>query len=211
VTFVGAGGGKRGRQSGFTLIEMMAVILVVLVTAALAAPAITTSLGEQRAQRAALDIVRVGRLARSEALEFGRAYLVRMDTTGAGSVRAFRGVASACNAATNDWPAFITAGLGAGCRPGSYCVTEVDFADDRYRIGPHAPVMTLPVSPVEVCYQPNGATLARAGAGATLPFSDRNTVAGGWIATITRHRDGVADGPVRRVVYPFGATPRMLR
>jgi type II secretory pathway pseudopilin PulG len=187
------------------------VILIVLVTAALAAPAITTSLGEQRSQKAALDIVRVGRLARSEALEFGRAHVVRMDTTGAGSVRVFRGVSSACNAATNDWAAFQTAGLGMGCRAGSYCVAEVDLADGRYRIGPHAPVMTLPVSPVEVCYQPNGATLARAGAGANLPFSDRNTVAGGWIATITRHRDGIADGPARRVVYPFGTTPRMLR
>jgi len=56
--------GPDPRQAGFTLYELMAVVMIILVGMTLAAPTISTALAEKRTGQVALDLVRLGRRAR---------------------------------------------------------------------------------------------------------------------------------------------------
>jgi type IV fimbrial biogenesis protein FimT len=64
-------GRRRSLQSGFTLIELMVVISIAAVLAALAAPAFQQLVASQRMRSASFDMVSDLVLARSEALKRG--------------------------------------------------------------------------------------------------------------------------------------------
>lgn len=203
------------RRAGFTLYELMAVVLIILVAMALAAPAISTTLAEKRSGQVALDLVRLGRRARTDSMAYGRAQVLRYTAAGAagafGRVRLFRGIAGGCN--TNNWLAIFAAGGVCGAAA-STCVDELDASSSRYRLGGNDTLLSPPAAfpAVDICYEPNG-TMMYSVNGAITRFTANNSAAlgGGFVFTVVRQRSGAVEGPTRRVVFPLGGTARVLR
>lgn len=203
------------RRAGFTLYELMAVMVIIMVAMALAAPTLTTTLAEKRAGQVALDLVRLGRAARADAIAYGRASVLRYTATGAGGafgrVQLFRGIASGCN--TNAWAPIFAAGAVCGTAA-STCVDELDASSSRYRLGGNDVLLSPPAAfpAIDLCFQPNGTTMYSTN-GAIARFTANNSAAigGGFVFTVVRQRSGANDGATRRVVFPLGGTARVLR
>ena len=204
------------RRAGFTLYELMAVVMIILVGMTLAAPTISVTMAEKRTQQVALDLVRLGRRARADSIAYGRAQVLRYTAASAtgsfGRVRLYRGIAGGCN--TNNWTT-VLAGLGAGCgAAASTCVDELDASESRYRLGGNDSQLDPPAGfqAVDICYQPNGTMMYSVNA-ATTRFTANNSAAlgGGFVFTVVRQRSGTNEGPTRSIVFPLGGSPRILR
>ncbi|MBK8171322.1 MAG: hypothetical protein IPK60_13380 [Sandaracinaceae bacterium] len=198
------------KLAGFTLVELMIAICIIITVTALAAPAIGTARADARAARASQNLIRLGRRARAESIAYGRAHLLRYTTASSvgsqGRMMLYRGVTSTCN--SNNWLAILaspTCGVA-----NSMCVDELDLGDTQYNTTTHTVLLRSPAFAfVDICYQPNGNMLHREIA--TARFIDQNTVAGGFAFNITRAVDGVQDGVTRTVVFPLGGVPRLFR
>lgn len=201
----------RDAQAGFTLIEMMIVVVIIAISAALAAPTIITAFAERRANMAAIDLVRLGREARASAIAYNRAHVLRYTTFSSpgsdGRVQLFRGIAGGCNA--NNW---VTIMGGPVCGAlNSMCIDETNMGEARWQIGNNVTRVRAPgYSPLDICFQPNGAVMMRYNAGINGSFFDGNTMSGGVVFTVQRINGGSPAGPTRRVVFPLGSTPRVV-
>src|SRR5688500_17355425 len=87
---------------GFTLMEMMVVVIIIGIIAALAAPTVGTAMADRRTNNAALDVVRLFREARADSIQYGRATVVDYNNLGTpggvgARMRVFRGITSTCN------------------------------------------------------------------------------------------------------------------
>src|SRR5262249_48694916 len=71
-----------GSERGGTLLELMAVVVIIGIFVALATPAMSGALADRHAMRAADDLTGMVRLARSRAAATGAAHLVRASTSG---------------------------------------------------------------------------------------------------------------------------------
>jgi prepilin-type N-terminal cleavage/methylation domain-containing protein len=102
---------RRARASGFTLVELMLVVIIVTVLATLAAPVLISQWREQRQGRqAAIQVANTFTLARSRAMARGAAVMVRwsadsgftvveaVEGTGAGACAAQPGLGCLSNA-----------------------------------------------------------------------------------------------------------------
>lgn len=67
----------RGRVRGFTLVELMTVVIMITIFAAISIPLVTQQLKERRAQQAAEQVATLYRNARLRAMGRGSAVLVR--------------------------------------------------------------------------------------------------------------------------------------
>ncbi len=209
---------RHARVRGFSLVELMVVIAIIGIGAALAAPAISTAMAERRASQASLDVVRLARRARSETMAFGRASLLRFNNFGSagsqGSLRMFRGRTPSCR--TSNWDAAvggIPPIISGFCPASSMCVDLVDLSDTKYDTGTHTVELRAPgTSNHDICYEPNGAMMFRYAGGAWL---DNNAAtadnAGGIRMHVQRKVSGVVEGSDRWIVFPWGGTPRILR
>lgn len=191
--------------------EMLAVVAVIGVTAALAAPAVHSARMEAKTNRAAIEIVRIHRNARAAALMYGRAHLVRYDSGGRGSFHAYRGIASNCNA--NGWGPIVG---GPPCgSAGSYCIDRLDLMDVGWTIGSSTIRVSPqpPVASIDVCYEPSGRVQWRRGvaAGVGGGFSERNAIGGGMRYEVQRLDMGVAQGVTRIVAVPLGGEARLIQ
>src|SRR5882672_4231405 len=92
-----ARGTSRRHQAGFTLLEMMIVVVTVGVLAAMGLPSIAARMRDRRANQAAHEISLLYRRARAMAMGRGGAVLVRFDSSGQGSVE----LREALNGTTN--------------------------------------------------------------------------------------------------------------
>lgn len=159
---------------GFTLIELMVVVVIISVLAAISIPQITSRMRDRRTQAVAQEVSTLYRNARLRALGRGSAVLVRYTTTnprGTIEVREAVGgtaLAAACQtlpsasctgvAAPQRWDAAdssLVRSFGAG----------VSSTFDTIHIDMRNPDESA-ISSMDVCFTPLGRTFFRFGAGA---------------------------------------------
>lgn len=191
---------RSSSRAGFTLIELMIIVVIVGITAALAGPGIAGWMERSRAQRAFYDVLRVARNARSAPIAEGRAYRLRV--VGSGTRRraeVWRGTSNLCG--TNPW----TAIMAPGCDTSFDCVDVVDMND--YSPSSHAEVdIIVPAGEyTDVCWQPDGRMLVSAGAGWIDPPN------GAARLQVERRSGGSPVGPMREIVLPAFGAPREWR
>jgi type II secretory pathway pseudopilin PulG len=185
------------------LVELMIVVVIVGITAALAAPAVMRTMGISRANRCQYDAARMFRAARTNAIGTGRAHLVHLSpTAGDVTLSVFIGDSSSCARSTWAGPS----GIVSTAQP-------VDFIAERnYTQQPHGVLIRyLPTPgfavPQQVCFEPQGERWQRAGTGGNFT---RGTAT--LIFAIDRLEGGsIAGDPQRQVVMPQFGAARVLR
>lgn len=186
--------------------ELMVVVSVIAITAALAAPALSLAMAQRRAREATHSLVRIGARARAEAMAYGRAHLLvytdASDGGARGRLELWRGRVNTCS--YNDWVTL----LGAACATSPDCLEDLDMGS--FAGVSHAVEMRLPgASTGWLCFQANGDMRFAPGGGLFTENPPAGT--GGVRFTLQRLVSGVADGVTRAVVFPFGGSPRIVR
>ena len=202
----------RRYSAGFTLLEMMTVVAIIGITAGLAAPAMMSSIANRRAGEATHAVVRIGARARSEALAYSRAHLLTFVPTSTGpdsygTFELWRGRIDRC--AANDWSTLLT----GSCATNPDCIDSLDMGTyahptNRVRVQLEGSVRGA------LCFEPSGDMYyanTPPGAGGSIWSSTPPAGRGGVEFSVDRMTNGARTGVTRRVVFPFGATPRIRR
>ncbi len=194
---------SRDRLAGFTLIELMIVVTIIGISAAMIAPGIARSMAINRVNRCQYDAARMFRGVRASAIGTGRAYLVRR-TGAAGDMRfdVYLGDSSSC--ARSRWDLIVV--------PGNFPVDhlyEADYATGGHsaqiRYAPSATGGRATATPTDVCFDPHGERYQRAGTAGAFARGDDTLV-----MIIDRLENGALAGdPERRVLLPRLGAPRV--
>jgi type II secretory pathway pseudopilin PulG len=183
----------------------MVIVTIIGIMAAIAAPGMMRAMQVNRAQRATMDVARLGRAGRSDALSFGRAYLVARvpGATGRGRVELWRGITDTCR--TNPWAAIMATGGGClGTPPSTDCVDYVDM--DHYSTTSGWVTLTTP-GPTWMCFEPDAELwVSNGGAGFTQPPT-------GVLLTLQRFDSASGGIPLesRGILFPLTSAPRTQR
>ncbi|MCC7535827.1 MAG: prepilin-type N-terminal cleavage/methylation domain-containing protein [Deltaproteobacteria bacterium] len=204
-----------GATSGYTLLELMIVIVIVAVVSALAVPGIINTLRENRTYQGASDIARLFRQARLDAVGRGAATAVRWQRVGAtprGRFEMWRSPVSSCS--MTNWT--------TAAQPTSATLfTALDFSQSPYQVTGGADiraeycsnldvtrtVCTAGAAEMWVCYSPAGRVFwSTTGAGFTdNPTGGAVTIGGGWPFLVRRFESGAPISVSRVAFVPFGA------
>lgn len=192
------------RQRGYTLIELMMVVVLIGISMAIAIPTMSTAMAETRQSEAALQVVSVFRTARAMAMRRGTPTVVSFVGTGEFWIipaRRLPGVVASCTSV--NWPGEpVPAG------------TELDFAlgtgpnGESFSWRAHGITATYNVGATgAVCFSPLGRVYVSTGGGIGGPYSDaQNAAPGGAVEILVRR----AFGNPRRAIVPMGSgMPRL--
>jgi Tfp pilus assembly protein FimT len=199
---------KSPKTAGYTILELMITVGIIGISVSLAAPAVQQVMANRRSQEVSLELVRLGRRARSEAMAYGRAHLLRFSASadsGHGRIDLYRGINNGCN--TNDWT-FLTGGPACG-EDDSMCIDSVTtgaFSKATSTVYLTSATYTA----LDLCYSANGVMMWRTSTSARfsdIPPSGTNT----FDFSFAQKVDGKVVGVSRPVIFPMGGLPRTQR
>lgn len=213
-------------NDAYTLLELMVVITIIGIVAALAAPGVGKGMRERRKIRAAHEVVRTFQAARQLAIASGAAHMVRYNAAGAGgrgTFEVYRGTTNRCN--TSPWDAGIgttPAIVGSGCDGNLRCVRGASFDPFEFEVTGTPYTISVALTStglgntLDVCYEGTGVMswrLVNTGYFYDDPMIPGTTtgVLGAFTFTVSALVNGADPGVVRRVIVPFGGEARQLR
>lgn len=185
---------------GFTLIELMVVVLIITVVAGLAAPSAVVQIRERRVQEAARSIALLYREARLQAVGRGAAVLVRYRDGDFDVLEAVEGPLAACPDApvascnvpwSSPGRSRRSASYSAIATSGTLSTLTVDFTNTSGTL-----------SEFEICFSPNGRAFSRPVISDGVPLQPLNETLTG-----TLRRPGM--GRARAVILMPNGTARL--
>jgi prepilin-type N-terminal cleavage/methylation domain-containing protein len=224
---------RSSNRDGFTLVELAIAVVIIGVMAAALLPGMTSTVADNRASNAAVDVIRLARRARSEANVTGLAHVLAYDANPMsgetlGRFRLFRSSASSdgtrqpgynCNTAAWDFTDFVNGGaLIDAVNMATFNITKPGSGTPAL-VSSHL-IQLLSVNEddtlateqdVRICYQPDGQTLVRDGDAS--PFANAVNSRSDLLFNVTHvNRSTSAQlGVPRRIVFTFGGNARIRR
>jgi prepilin-type N-terminal cleavage/methylation domain-containing protein len=138
-------GPSRRAVAGFSLIELMVVVVIVSILVLAVRPSFHKYLANKHSVAAAADVVRLGRRARAEAMGLARAHLLYFQPAAGvartfGTVSLLRGNAMHCD--VQNWAPFLgQCTFTVSQAPGSACADHLDLSHSHWYHTPHALVL----------------------------------------------------------------------
>jgi prepilin-type N-terminal cleavage/methylation domain-containing protein len=208
-------GGASAMRAGFSIVELLIVIVIVGIMAMTVAPSLSEILSGNRHANAAMDLIKFARATRSSAVSSGAAQLMRYVVAGSnnlGAIERYVGLTNRCLQSRWDIAMGGDAGQGAkralGFDMAAYNPGYKPSADDKGQQIIKMTAKSLGNTPKDIatelwlCYQPDGQVYAMYDSG-NLQVQNIDVE-----FTISRSIQGEKHGVDRKVLFPSGGNAR---